>query len=129
MSENEASIGAFKAQQQSAFEAERQRWLENGQLSFSAEARGTSAALPDGAALPPGSEAVESHVPGSVWKLEVKPGQSVKRGQTLLIVESMKMEITVEAPNDGVVVELLVGEGNPVAAGQRVAVLSREGRP
>ena len=125
LSENQPSITGFKAQQQAAFEAERQRWIDNGQLSFSAETRGAAAAG-DAAELPAGAEAVESHVPGSVWKIEVKPGQSVKRGQTLLIVESMKMEIAVEAPSDGVVVELSVGEGQPVAPGQRVAVLRSE---
>jgi len=127
LSENQASISAFKSQQQRAFEAERQRWIEDGQLSFSSEARGAGAALGDAAALPAGCEAVESHVPGSVWKLEVEPGQRVERGQTLLVVESMKMEIAVEAPTDGVVVELLVAEGHPVAPGQRVAVLETEG--
>lgn len=123
LSDNQASISGFKTQQQAAFEAERQRWIENGQLSFSSEARAGAGAQGDAAALPPGAEAVESHVPGSVWKLEVKPGQAVKRGQTLLVVESMKMEITVEAPSDGVVTELLVSEGHSVAPGQRVAVL------
>ena len=126
LSDNQASISGFKAQQQAAFEAERQRWIDSGQLSFSSEARGPAAAGADTAALPAGSEAVESHVPGSVWKLEVKAGDRVKRGQTLLVVESMKMEIGVEAPNDGVVVELLVAEGHPVAPGQRVAVLKSE---
>jgi urea carboxylase len=129
LSENQASIAGFKAQQQASFEAERQRWIENGQLSFSSEAQGGAAGGADAADLPAGSEAVESHVPGSVWKLEVKPGERVKRGQTLLVVESMKMEIAVEAPNDGVVVELLVGEGRAVAPGQRVAVLKSEARP
>jgi biotin carboxyl carrier protein len=68
-------------------------------------------------------------VPGSVWKLEVRAGQRVKRGQTLLVVESMKMEIVVEAPNDGLVLELLVGEGQAVAPGQRVVVLKGETSP
>ncbi|MES1186372.1 MAG: urea carboxylase [Myxococcales bacterium] len=126
LNENQPSITSFKAQQQAAFEAERQRWIENGQLSFSSETRGAAAGGPDAGELPPGSEAVESHVPGSVWKLEVKAGQLVKRGQTLLVVESMKMEITVESPSDGVVVELLVGEGHSVSPGQRVAVLKSE---
>ena len=119
-------ISGFKAQQQAAFEAERQRWVESGQLSFSSEARDSAGDGGDAVELPSGSEAVESHVPGSVWKLEVKAGDRVKRGQTLLIVESMKMEIAVEAPGDGVVVELLVSEGRAVAPGQRVAVLRSE---
>jgi urea carboxylase len=124
--ENQPSITSFKAQQQAAFEAERQRWLESGQLSFSSEPRDAAAAAGDAADLPPGTEAVESHVPGSVWKLEVKAGDRVKRGQTLLIVESMKMEIAVEAPSDGIIVELLAVEGRAVAPGQRVAVLRSE---
>jgi urea carboxylase len=129
LNENQPSITQFKNQQQAAFEAERQRWIENGQLSFSSDARGSGSGGPtEVAELPPGSEAVESHVPGSVWKLEVKPGQTVKRGQTLLVVESMKMEIAVESPCDGLVAELLVAEGHPVAPGQRVAVLKSEAR-
>jgi urea carboxylase len=125
LSDHRASISSFKTQQQAAFDAERQRWVEQGLLSLGSE-QVQVAAAGDSAELRPGTEAVESHVPGSVWKLEVKPGQRVKRGQTLLIVESMKMEIAVEAPSDGEVVELLVGEGRAVAPGQRVAVLRIE---
>ncbi|MDF3070391.1 MAG: accA [Polyangiaceae bacterium] len=129
LAENQSSIGTFKQQQQTAFEAERQRWIENGQLSFSSDAQSGAGSGADVAALPPGTEPVESHVPGSVWKLEVKAGERVKRGQTLLVVESMKMEIAVESPADGVIVELLVGEGRAVAPGQRVAVLRGEAAP
>ncbi|RYZ10236.1 MAG: urea carboxylase [Myxococcales bacterium] len=129
LAENQTSIGSFKQQQQAAFEAERQRWIENGQLSFSSDAQSGAGSGADVAALPPGTEPVESHVPGSVWKLEVKAGERVKRGQTLLVVESMKMEIAVESPADGVIVELLVGEGRAVAPGQRVAVLRGEAAP
>ncbi len=61
---------------------------------------------------------VLSEVSGSVWKLEVAVGQSVQAGDTLLIVESMKMEIPVESPTSGTVTELLVAEGDSVADGQ-----------
>lgn len=61
---------------------------------------------------------VLSEVSGSVWKLEVAVGQSVQAGDTLLIVESMKMEIPVESPTSGTVTELLVAEGDAVADGQ-----------
>jgi acetyl-CoA carboxylase biotin carboxyl carrier protein len=61
---------------------------------------------------------VLSEVSGSVWKLEVAVGQSVQAGDTLLIVESMKMEIPVESPASGTVTELLVAEGDSVADGQ-----------
>lgn len=61
---------------------------------------------------------VLSEVSGSIWKLEVAVGQSVQAGDTLLIVESMKMEIPVESPTSGTVTELLVAEGDSVADGQ-----------
>jgi urea carboxylase len=123
LADNRESIASFKSQQQAAFDAERQRWIESGQLAFSSEAREAQAASGGAGELPAGAEAVEAHVPGSVWKLSVKAGERVKRGQTLLIVESMKMEIAVEAASDGVVLELLVSEGRAVSPGQRVAVL------
>lgn len=62
-------------------------------------------------------------ITGTVWKLEVSPGQTVAEGDTLLIVESMKMEIPVCATASGVVRELLVAEGEMVEDGQVVAVL------
>lgn len=61
---------------------------------------------------------VLSEVSGSVWKVEVAVGQAVQAGDTLLIVESMKMEIPVEAPASGTVTEVLVAEGDAVADGQ-----------
>jgi urea carboxylase len=129
LGENAASISAFKARQQAAFEAERQRWLESGQLGFTSESRDQGPAPDQAQELPAGSQAVEAHVPGSVWKLSVAVGEQVKRGQVLLVVESMKMEIAVEAACDGEVAELLVAEGQAVAPGQRVAVLRQGGAP
>ena len=61
---------------------------------------------------------VFADITGTVWKLEVSPGQRVAEGDTLLIVESMKMEIPVESPANGTVTELLVAEGDSVADGQ-----------
>jgi urea carboxylase len=127
LADQQAEIGAFKQTQQASFEAERQRWLENGQLSFDSEAKERGGASGADTDLPAGAEVVESPVPGSVWKLSVKPGERVTRGQALLIVESMKMEVVVESPRDGVVLELSVTEGRAVSAGQRVAVLAGQG--
>lgn len=123
---NADSIGAFKSRQQSAFEAERQRWVESGQLGYSADSDGASASVADERSLPVGVHGIESHVPGSVWKLAVAPGARVRKGDVLLIVESMKMEISVEAPHDGTLLEFLVTEGKAVAPGQRVALLGAE---
>lgn len=67
---------------------------------------------------------VVSEVAGNVWKVETSVGHSVSAGDVLVIVESMKMEIPVEAPRAGVVAQILVNEGDAVAEGAAVAVLS-----
>ena len=66
---------------------------------------------------------VESEVTGNVWKVEVEEGASVAEGDVLLILESMKMEIPVEAPAAGTVVEVLVKVEDSVQEDQVVAVL------
>ena len=66
---------------------------------------------------------IESDVTGTVWKIEVKEGQKVSEGDTLIILESMKMEIPVVATDDGTVAEIQVAEAEPVAEGQVVVVL------
>jgi acetyl-CoA carboxylase biotin carboxyl carrier protein len=63
---------------------------------------------------------VRSEITGSVWKVEVVVGQTVAEGDTLVIVESMKMEIPISAPASGVVTEILIAEGEPVADDQVV---------
>jgi biotin carboxyl carrier protein len=71
--------------------------------------------------------AVRTEVAGSVWKVEVTVGQAVAAGDALVIVESMKMEIPVEAPAAGTVAEIRVAEGDRVAEGAVVVTLARAG--
>ena len=66
---------------------------------------------------------VESEVTGNVWKVEVEAGAAVAEGDVLVILESMKMEIPVEAPQSGTVAEVLVAVEDAVAEDQVVAVL------
>jgi len=66
---------------------------------------------------------VNAHITGTVWKIEVKVGDSVSEGQTVVILESMKMEMPVEAPAAGTVTAVLVKEGDPVAEGAGVVEL------
>lgn len=68
---------------------------------------------------------VKSEVVGSVWKIQCQPGQSVSQGDELIILESMKMEIPVEASESGVVQDVLVKEGQSVEEGQVVATIQR----
>ncbi|TWG85581.1 acetyl-CoA carboxylase biotin carboxyl carrier protein [Cupriavidus gilardii J11] len=66
---------------------------------------------------------VKSEVVGSVWKCECVAGQTVGEGDVLFIIESMKMEIPVEATHAGTVSQVLVKEGESVAEGQLLAVV------
>ena len=66
---------------------------------------------------------VEAHITGTVWKVECKVGDEVEEGDTLVILESMKMEIPVLAESGGVLKELAVGEGDVVQEGDLIAVI------
>jgi len=66
---------------------------------------------------------VLSDMVANVWKVEVSAGQHVSEGDTLMILESMKTEIPVEAPRDGVVREVRVAEGGRVAEGDVLAII------
>ena len=70
------------------------------------------------------NHSVESEVTGSVWKVEVAVGDSVAAGDVLLILESMKMEIPLEAPVAGRVAALLVRVEDAVEEGQVLAVIA-----
>ncbi len=67
---------------------------------------------------------IESQVSGTVWKVERQAGASLAEGETILIIESMKMEIPVDAPTAGTLRELLVAEGETVTEGQVLAVVA-----
>ena len=66
---------------------------------------------------------VKSEIAGSVWKIEVAVGDLVAEEDTLIILESMKMEIPLLAPRAGRVVEILVTEGETIAEGDVAVVL------
>jgi acetyl-CoA carboxylase biotin carboxyl carrier protein len=66
---------------------------------------------------------IEAHITGNVWKIEVKVGDEVADGDTVVILESMKMEIPVEAEDDGVVKEVRCEEGQSVSEGDVLVVL------
>ena len=66
---------------------------------------------------------VTSEVTGNVWKIQAKVGDVLAEEDVIMILESMKMEIPVEAPVAGKLVELLVAEEDSVDEGQVVAVI------
>ena len=83
--------------------------------------RGSRAAAETGAGL-----AVRSPMPAQVRAVQVEVGESVQQGQTLLLLEAMKMEIRIKAPASGVVARLLVGQGSTVDKDQVLAEIGEE---
>ncbi len=71
----------------------------------------------------PGHDTLEAQMPGVVRQVLVQVGQAVERGQALLVLEAMKMEIRVTAPHAGVVEQLPVREGETVGRGQLLVAL------
>ncbi|MEE4373246.1 urea carboxylase [Pseudomonas alliivorans] len=117
-------IAAFRARQQAAFNAERERWIANGQANFESEE--SIAPTTDETVLEPGQQGIDSHIAGNLWQVQVKPGERVEAGDVLVVLESMKMEIPVLAPVGGVVRDVRVQPGSAVRAGQRVVVLDAD---
>ena len=66
---------------------------------------------------------VEAQITGNVWKIVKAVGDSVAEGEELIILESMKMEIPVEAPCGGRIAEFRVREGESVEEGAVLAVI------
>ncbi len=67
---------------------------------------------------------VKSEIAGSVWKILKNPGDAVEEEEPVILLESMKMEIPVMAPRTGTVAEIRVAEGEMVAEGDVVAVIT-----
>jgi acetyl-CoA carboxylase biotin carboxyl carrier protein len=67
--------------------------------------------------------AIEAHITGTVWKVEVAVGDTIEEGDTVVVLESMKMEMPVEAEDEGTVKEILVSEGQSVSEGDPLVVL------
>ncbi|WP_461882379.1 biotin/lipoyl-containing protein [Fusicatenibacter sp.] len=86
-----------------------------------APAAAPKAAAPSGAA---GSVEVTASVPGKICKIEAAAGTAVKAGDTVLVLEAMKMEIPVVAPQDGTVATINVAVGDAVESGDVLATMN-----
>jgi urea carboxylase len=116
LSSIEDSTQTFRNTQQAAFQRERQSWKALGLAEYVSEHEPAKEKAEE--EIPEGAAAVRCSVPGSVWKIIVSPGQEVKKGDSLIIVESMKMEFSLLAPCDGHVLSAYVKPGDSVQAGQ-----------
>lgn len=66
---------------------------------------------------------IRAHITGTVWKIEVRPGDAVEEGTVVAILESMKMEMPIESEDAGTVQTIHVTEGQPVNEGEPVVTL------
>jgi acetyl-CoA/propionyl-CoA carboxylase biotin carboxyl carrier protein len=73
-----------------------------------------------------GEETLEAPMPGTVVQLRVEPGATVAAGETLVVLESMKMEISIQSPRDGAVAAVLVAAGDQVERGATLIELADE---
>ncbi len=122
LEEHAAEIRTFKDRQQAAFEAERQHWIATGQANYESESEPVDTGI-DTIEIGDGQTAISEHVHGVVWKLEVNVGDRIEPGQTLLVLESMKMEIHVDSEVAGTVARVLCKEDDQVKPGQTLIVL------
>lgn len=104
---------------------------ETGSTPSAAAPRRTAAAAPaaapaakPAAASGAGSVKIEAGAAGKVFKIEKKAGDAVKKGDTVLILEIMKMETPVVAPEDGTVASIDVAVGDAVESGALLATLN-----
>lgn len=123
LQQHAASIDAFKTKQQAAFEAERQRWQANHLAHYVNEDTLEEADTQSELDLPAGAQAVSAQVTGTVWKLLVKEGEQVEAGKSLIMIESMKMEFSVDSPLAGTVRQLFCKQGGYVSAGQVLLII------
>ncbi|MBW8755821.1 MAG: carboxyltransferase domain-containing protein, partial [Sphingomonadales bacterium] len=119
LAENAASIAAFQAQRQAAFDAERADWELRGEFDRLAqlESEDSAAGTATDIEIPEGCELVEAPFGGVVWKWEIAEGSTVEAGQTVAIIEAMKMESPVPSPLGGKVRRIYVGERQQVTPG------------
>ncbi len=112
------SIAAFQARQQAAFSAEVAHWKVHEANAAPIEV--PAALLHDEL----DGHAVTAEMSGSVWKVLVQPGEQVRAGQPLLVVEAMKMELTVRAPVAGTLSAMRCRAGSAIKVGDRLASIA-----
>ena len=113
----------FRKHQRRSFNIEKNMWKEQGLDQFIAKNEDRAQELE----IPEGTTPVCSVLPGSVWKILFAVGDRVKKGDTIVIEESMKMEFPQVAACDGVIRGIYVGETQEVSAGQVLAAIEEDG--
>jgi urea carboxylase len=128
LAENAASIAAFEGQRQAAFDEERAEWQRSGEFDrvtdLTDDAGGGAAAIA-AVEVPEGTDLIEAPFGGSVWKLLVAPGDKVKAGDVIAVIEAMKMESPLESPASGTIAALYMQEKQALQPGAPMLALRR----
>ena len=119
LDDNQQDITTFTDARNQAFDEELQRWVASGQINFQSEQDLDADNSNESVEGTP----VESPVAGNIWKLNVAEGDTVQEGDVVAVLESMKMEIEIYAPQSGKVVAIARKEGQQINAGQAIMVL------
>jgi urea carboxylase len=126
---NAPAIASFQRQRQSAFEAEREAWVRNNEFSrVEALLQEPAEAAPITTVVPAGSEVLEAPLGGNVWKVNVRPGDRVARGTVIAVIEAMKMECDVPAPQAGIVRAVYVQPRQAINPGAAIIALEAQGQ-
>ncbi|GAA2146126.1 urea carboxylase [Glycomyces algeriensis] len=122
LADNAAEIGVFQARQAAAFDAERQRWADAGEFDRDHhEAAPATGTVID---LAPGETLVEAPMAASVWRVTIAAGDAVSAGDTVVVLEAMKLEMPVTAPVTGTVTRVLARPGEQAGPGTPLLVIS-----
>ena len=125
LARNAESISAFESRQAAAFAAERTSWYESGEFDRAvvediAANEPSSATMAD---VPPGASVVSAPMVGNVWRINVEEGQNVGEGDTVAVLEAMKLELPVPSPISGTVLRVLASPGSQVEPGTPLALI------
>lgn len=114
LADNAADIADFRTRQSAAFTTEVAHWAAQESAAVDAAANAVEIIEDDSEQQ---GHLVSADLNGNVWKILVEPGQQVEAGQALIVVEAMKMELSVYAPCAGTVSKISCQQGRPVGPG------------
>ncbi|MDF8331738.1 urea carboxylase [Novosphingobium cyanobacteriorum] len=125
LADNADEIAAFEARRQAAFDAERADWHARGEFDRVTDLADADAPADTAVDVPDGADVIEAPFGGSVWKLLVSAGDEVQAGDTIAVIEAMKMECPVESPGSGTVAALYMKEKQSLQPGSPMLALRR----
>jgi len=121
---NREDIAQFQSKQRIAFERERDSWAADDAATMGSRSEEVPT-NPDDVAIPETCVGVRSQIAGNVWDVAVREGDEVKEGQTVVVIEAMKLEINVPSPIAGRVVSVQVKPGSKCSPGDLLLVIDR----